>query len=227
MDPIKYAIERSYQFTEDQQMALDEGNITEEEWFESHKRHCTRHYLAADNPRAQAGHSGDEGSYRYSRGMILEALDRSGSFIDVGCANGHLMEMLHSWLRGTEIKVEFYGLDISEELIALAKRRLPNWKGSFFIGNALYWSPPKKLDFVCTRELGYVPRKREKQFFEHLFVDYLQEGGRMILGPYTEERMKPEQEEKLHAWGWIPSGYCEKSHQKYQVLCRRILWFDK
>jgi trans-aconitate methyltransferase len=159
--------------------------------------------------------------------MILEAIDRSGSFIDVGCANGHLMEMLDRWLEGTEIRITFYGLDISEELIHLAKKRLPNWKGSFFIGNALYWTPPKKYDFVCTRELGYVPRKREKEFLERLFVDYLKEGGRLILGPYTEERRKPELEEKLNAWGWSPSGYCEKSHQKHQVLSRRLLWFDK
>lgn len=227
MDPIKCAIEGSYQFIEEQQKALDEGRITEDEWFKIHKQHFTHHYLAADNPRAQSGHSGDEGTYRYSRGMILEALNRSGSFIDVGCANGHLMEMLHSWLRGTEIEVAFYGLDISEGLIDLAKRRLPNWQDHFFISNALYWAPPKKFDFVCTRELGYVPRKREKEFLEHLFVDYLKEGGRLILGPYTEKRKKPEQEEKLRAWGWAPSGYCEKSHQKYQVLCRRLLWFDK
>ena len=88
-DSVKYAKNRAYQFNEEQQQALEEGRITEEQWFELHYKFFTRAYLQGDNPRAQSGHSGDERDYRYNQGMILEALDRDGSFIDVGCANGY------------------------------------------------------------------------------------------------------------------------------------------
>jgi ubiquinone/menaquinone biosynthesis C-methylase UbiE len=74
--------------------------------------------------------------------LVLEAIDRDGTFLDVGCANGYLMESLHRWLQGTGLTVEFYGLDISEGLLALAKARLPHWADRFFLGNALYWVPP-------------------------------------------------------------------------------------
>lgn len=33
VDPIRYAMKRAYAFVEAQQQALDEGRITEAEWF--------------------------------------------------------------------------------------------------------------------------------------------------------------------------------------------------
>ncbi len=226
-DPIKLAKNRAYQFCEEQQRALDEGRITEAEWFDIHKRFFTRNYLAADNPRAQSGHGGDEAGYRYTRGMVLEAIHRSGTFLDVGCANGYLMEKLHLWLRGTGLDVEFFGLDISEGLLDLAKRRLPQWQDRFFLGNALYWSPPERFDFVCTAELAYVPRDRERELMDRLRSECVAAGGRLILGPYAEERADRQVERKVRAWGHEPSGYCEKSHRTHGVLCKRLLWFDE
>jgi SAM-dependent methyltransferase len=227
VDPIKLAINRAYQFCEEQQRALDEGRITEAEWFEVHKEFFTRHYLAADDPRGQSGHSGGEAVYRYTRGMLLEAVHRSGSLLDVGCANGHLMEMLDRRLRGTGIEVEFHGLDISEGLLELARRRLPQWKDRFYLGNALYWSPPRQFDFVCIAELGYVPRDRERELLDRLWTHCVAPGGRLILGPYTEERGARRLERKVRAWGRAPAGYCEKSHLTQEALCKRLLWFDK
>ena len=95
IDPIKCAKDRAYQFEEELQRALDEGEITEAEWFDKHEAFIAGVYVAADNPRAQSGHGGDEARYRYTRMMVLEAIHKSGSFLDVGCANGYLMESLH------------------------------------------------------------------------------------------------------------------------------------
>ena len=226
-DPIKLAKNRAYEFVEEQQRALDEGRITEAEWFEAHKRLFTAAYLSSDNPRAQSGHSGDEAAYRYTRGMLLEAMHRSGTFLDVGCANGHLMEMVHRWLQGSGLDVTFYGLDISEGLLDLARRRLPHWRDRFFLGNALHWTPPTPFDFVCTAELVYVPRDRQRQFVDHLYVDCVAPGGRLILGPYSEEPDTRQMEAMLRAWGHAPTGYCEKSHRRHPFLCKRMLWFDK
>jgi hypothetical protein len=71
IDPIKYAMNRAYQFLEEHQEALDDGKITEAQWFDIHNEFFTDAYLSANNPRAQSGCGGDETRWRYSRGMLL------------------------------------------------------------------------------------------------------------------------------------------------------------
>jgi hypothetical protein len=51
-------------------------------------------YLLEDNPRTQSGFNGDEDHWIQARGLIADAIDRAGTFLDVGCANGYLMECL-------------------------------------------------------------------------------------------------------------------------------------
>jgi hypothetical protein len=223
----KSVINRAYQHNEEQQRALDEGRITEQEWFDAHNSFFTERYLAADNPRAQSGHSGDESANRYTRGMLLEAIHRDGTFIDIGCANGHLMEMLGRWLSGTDVSIEFYGLDISEGLLNLAKQRLPDWDERFYLGNALYWTPSKRFDFVCIAGLGGVPRDKQKELFDRLYRDFVAPGGRLIFGPSTEVAETHEMESMVREWGYEPTGYCEKSHQQAANVRRRLFWFDK
>ena len=227
IDPIKYAMDRAYPFCEEQQLLLDTGRITEEEWFADHNKYFTSHYLAEKDPRGQSGHGGDEERYRYTQEMVLSSIHRSGTFIDVGCANGYLMEKLCAWLEGTQFTLEFSGLDISAELIDLARLRLPEWKDRLHVGNALYWTPIAKYDFACVRELDYVPKARRKAFFLHLANNYLAKGGRLILGPRTEERGKLEIESEVTRWGYPPSGSTCKPHQECDNLIRRLYWFDE
>lgn len=227
IDPIKFAKNRAYEFNEKQQRALDKGAISEEQWFADSNAFFTAHYLAADNPRAQSGHGGDEAQYRYTRMLVLEAIHHSGTFLDVGCANGYLMKSLDSWLSGTGIQIEFYGLDFSEGLLELAKRRRPEWQERFFLGNALYWTPPVHFDFVYIAGLEYVPLGKRQELLSRLFNKFIVDGGRLILGPVTEERQSNEMEESLRSWGFISSGYCVKSHQSQAVLARKLFWFDK
>jgi hypothetical protein len=72
-----------------------------------------------------------------------------------------------------------------------------------------------------------VPLGRQQAFLGHLMDDYTAPGGRLILGPITEERDSRVLEEQITAWGHKPSGYCEKSHQNYHELARKLFWFDK
>jgi 2-polyprenyl-3-methyl-5-hydroxy-6-metoxy-1,4-benzoquinol methylase len=51
-------------------------------------------------------------------------LRSNGTFLDVGCANGHLMECLERWTAQKGYRLERYGLDISPELIGVARQRL-------------------------------------------------------------------------------------------------------
>lgn len=225
VDHIKFAKNRAYQFVEDLQRALDEGRISEDEWFETNKRFFTDHYIAANNPRAQSGHSGDEANYRYTRMMVLEAIHKDGDFIDIGCANGYLMESLSRWLLGSGLQVEFYGLDFSERLLELAVDRSPGWRERFFHGNALYWDPPRRFDYVYIAGLEYVPVGCQEQLLKQLYSNVVSPGGRLILGPVTEERDSHALEKQLRSWGFNPAGFCEKSHQRLPQLSRKLFWF--
>lgn len=97
-------------------------------------------YLSKDNPRAQSGHGGDEYHYIFAELPIIEAIYKNGTFCDVGCANGHLMEMLYKWATAIGFELQMFGVDMSEGLIELAKAGFPSgMTGSFvamrFIGN--------------------------------------------------------------------------------------------
>src|SRR5439155_1493026 len=80
--------------------------------------------------------------------LVCGAMKLDGTFLDVGCANGLLMETLVEWCAAMRIRIEPYGLDIVPELAALARTRLPQWADRIFVGNALTWSPPLRFDFV-------------------------------------------------------------------------------
>jgi hypothetical protein len=109
-------------------------------------------YLGTDDPRAQSGFRGSAERWEAARRPIVEAIDRDGTFLDVGCANGLLMESVVEW---TPFEIESYGIDFATGLIELARRRLPRWADRIWIGEAATWKPPFRFDFVHTRiEIG-------------------------------------------------------------------------
>lgn len=108
-------------------------------------------YLAGTNPRQQSGFGRDERDWERFRRPIAAAIDRDGSFLDIGCANGLLMESIVDWAREDGHRLEPYGLDISAKLAELARKRLPRWHDRIFVGNALFWNPSGPYDFVITR----------------------------------------------------------------------------
>jgi hypothetical protein len=97
---VKKLIDKAHEFNDSLQQALEEGEIKEEEWFAINNQYFTDHYLAGDNPRAQSGHGGDELNYFHSHIMLANVINKNGSFIDVGCANGYLLESLDRWING-------------------------------------------------------------------------------------------------------------------------------
>jgi hypothetical protein len=76
-------------------------------------------YLRHTDPIRQSGFGGGAERWRLEREPILEGIDRSGSLLDIGCANGYLLECLVSWGRERHVELEPYGLDISQDLISL------------------------------------------------------------------------------------------------------------
>jgi SAM-dependent methyltransferase len=123
--------------------ALDDAharrNIDDAQWFDEMAAIFEAAYLAGDNPRAQSGFGGDEARWESARGPIADAIDRDGTFLDIGCASGHLLETLVGW---TPHGIEPYGLDFAPALAELARQRLPQWADRIFVGDALTWEPP-------------------------------------------------------------------------------------
>jgi SAM-dependent methyltransferase len=142
------------------------------------------HYLASDDPRRQSGFGGDEARWEAARRPIVDAIDRDGSFLDVGCANGYLLESLVRWCPH---RIEPYGLDFSPRLVELARERLPQWADRIFLGDALDWEPPRRFDFVRT-ELVYAPEERRRELIERLLERVVEPGGRLIVCGYGSPR---------------------------------------
>ena len=86
--------------------AIERGEIGEEGWHRAMSELIVPAYLAGDNPRAQSGHSGDAVRWEGARRLLLDAVAKDGSFLDVGCANGHLMECLHRWAAEDGVTLE-------------------------------------------------------------------------------------------------------------------------
>jgi len=117
-----------------------------------------RAYLSGADPRAQSGFDGSPERWEAARRAIVEAIDRPGTFLDVGCANGLLMESVVAW---SAHELEPYGVDFAPGLVDLARARLPQWADRLWVGDAATWTPPFRFDFVHVRvEIGSLERVR-------------------------------------------------------------------
>jgi trans-aconitate methyltransferase len=149
--------------------------------------------------------------------VVAEALDRPGTFLDVGCANGLLMDSVHRW-RG----VEPYGLDIAPELAELARRRYPHWADRIWVGNALDWQPPRRFTYARTG-LEYVPPPRRPQLIARL----LGLCDRLIVGKFNEEVEHRTLEAEVAGWGFRIAGRAERPHRRESRLAYRVFWIDR
>ncbi len=228
-EPIKAAKNRAYALLERLEADLAAGAITEDDWYREVAAVITPAYLAGDNPRAQSGKSGDDVQWTHARSLIADAIDRNGTFLDVGCASGYLMECMQRWARERGKVVEPNGLDIAPELAALARSRLPHWAERIFVGNVIDWQPPLRFDFVRTG-LEYVPLRRQRDLVERLLREVGAPDGRLIVGTFNEERDELRTAASLEAviagWGFTIVGRSERPHYHDDRLLYRVLWID-
>ena len=198
---------------------LERGEIDEAAWHEQVAGLVVPAYLAAETPWQGSGKSGSAEDWEYARSHVGHAIHRPGSFLDVGCANGYLLECLPRW---TPHELDRYGLDIAPELVDLSRRRLPHLAGHLFVGNALEWEPPRDFTYIRTG-LEYVPRHRRRQLVERLlgFCD------RLIVGVMNEETEARPTEELLRSWGYAVAGRSERANRKKPGIDYRVLWIDR
>jgi hypothetical protein len=205
--------------------SLRDGEIDEPRWFEATEELVGDLYLASDDLRAQSGKSGDEEDFRWSRELILDALPsgrRRASVLDVGSANGYLLESLVRWGKQRELAIEPYGIDISRRLVALSQRRLPAWADRFETANVLDHAPVRRYDLVHTA-LDYVPKARRRQNIERLLTEFLEPGGRLVLRPERVQPKLPDLRAQVEELGLRIGGVIERPHPSTGAL-RRSVW---
>jgi hypothetical protein len=223
--PVELAVDGGAHEWAAMNAALAAGDIDEDGWYRWYMSVLVPIYLGADNPRAQSGHSGDEARWEAARRPLLRAVDAPGDLLDIGCANGYLMESVHRWAAEEGTPVEPYGLDLSPELADLARRRLLHWADRIWTGNALGWVHPgeRRFDYVRTG-LEYVPPGRAPDLVAHLLAHLV--GRRLIVGVYNEEVTRPAREAEISAAGYRIAGRLEWPKPDDARVARRVFWVD-
>lgn len=142
-----------------------------------------RSYLRSDDPIRQSGFGGGPERWRREREPILDAVERGGDLLDVGCANGYLLECLVRWGCERGLAIVPHGVDVGAGLIDLARRRLPHFTANLHVGNAWDWVPPRRYGHVYSVH-DCVPLEYLAEYVERLVNDYVEPGGRLIVGAY-------------------------------------------
>jgi SAM-dependent methyltransferase len=146
-------------------------------------------YLRERTPRGGSGFGGTAADWRAQRGHLCQAVEQDGSFLDVGCANGHLAESMVAWCAERGVRLEPYGVDLSAALVAEARRRLPQWAERFWVGNALDWTAPGGRRFDCVHTLlDLVPAARLAEMVGHQLEQLVAPGGRLLVSSYVPAR---------------------------------------
>jgi SAM-dependent methyltransferase len=203
--------------------ARDAAEIDEATWYERTEEVLIDAYLASDDPRAQSGKGGDEDVWRWARELVLDVFPGHATFLDVGCANGYLMESVVRWGAQRGITVEPYGLDISWRIAALARHRLPRWRDRISTGNVIDWTPPMRFD-VVQAGLDEVPPARRRELVDRILERFLVPGGTLVFRANRVIEGEPNIVDQLRAIGLRPDGVIEAEHPTEGT--RRTVWLS-
>ena len=158
-----------------------------DEYFEALHDVLAEHYLAdPGNPYQQSGRGSGAERWEESRRCVADAVHRSGHFMDIGCANGLLLETVMVWVQERGLTIQPHGIDFIAGLVELAKERLPRHAGSFEVANVYYWEPRRRYDFVRV-SIEDVPRADREAFTRRLLDRTVAPGGRLIVCNYWSE----------------------------------------
>jgi trans-aconitate methyltransferase len=132
--------------------------------------------------------------------LVAEPLEQDGTFLDVGCANGALMETVHDRTGRRGVHIEPYGLEPVPELAELARRRLPTWADRIWTGDPLDWTPPQRFDTVRVG-LDGVPPDGHERLLTRVLQDVVAPGGHLLVGPFAEDPGSYGTVERVRGWG--------------------------
>ena len=148
-------------------------------------------YLSTNDPIRQSGFGGGAERWRAERSPLLDAVDEDGTLLDVGCANGFLLECLVGWAAQRGIRLTPYGVDAGQRLIRLARERLWRYRSNFYVANAWGWKPPRRFRYVYAL-YDSVPGEYLVEYVQRLTSGMVDAGGRFILGAYGSRSRRVE-----------------------------------
>ncbi len=185
-------------------------------------------YLAGGDPRAQSGFSGDEDYWERARRVCVAAVERPGTYLDVGAASGHLMECVERWTAEGGVPVEAHGLELSARLTTLARERLPAMAGRIHEGNVMTWTPPRRYTYARSN-LEFVPPGRRRDQVARLLDDVVEPGGRVIICSYGSSRDPENRPEPvaglLAGWRFTVAG-AARGTAANGVVVTEVAWVD-
>lgn len=176
--------------------------------FLSRLRDLETSYLKEVDPIRQSGFAGGAERWRAERESILDPIHADGEILDIGCANGYLLECLVTWANERGVKLIPYGLDHSAPLVELARQRLPPYAGHFYVGNAWKWRPPTRFRYVYSLH-DCVPVDFFGAYVEWLLRKVVAPDGLLIIGAYgscSSGTGPLDPTERLTAVGHVPLG---------------------
>lgn len=141
-----------------------------------------------NEPWKNSGFNGSGEQWVRMRKPIIDLIDSTNSsFLDVGCANGYLLECAMKWCLEREIDITPYGIDIVEQMVVAAKSRLQQFKSNIFLSNIHNWFPDFRFDYVRT-PLSYASEDKKVDFIDHLFNNIMKPNGTLLLVEYFSFR---------------------------------------
>jgi hypothetical protein len=177
--------------------ALAAGQLAEQAWYEQVRELIEDAYLAADGPEGQSGLGGDAAHWKQRRGVLVEAIDRDGTFLDVGCANGLLMETLVAWA------------------------------DHFILGNVIAWEPDRRFNFVFSALEYVPQARQPELVSRLLGLVVAPGGRRVLCAyrPRGSRGAEPI-EEHLNAWDFTVSGRASAIDPVDGGVATRVVWLD-
>jgi hypothetical protein len=140
-------------------------------------------YRLKDDPIMRSGFAGGADRWRREREPILDGVNGDGALLDIGCANGYLLDSLVEWGNERGYQLTPHGLDAGAHLVEEARRRLPTFGDNFHVGNVWYWRPPRRYRYVYM-VWDCVPVYFLGATIKKLLREFVAPGGRLILGSY-------------------------------------------
>lgn len=198
------------------------------EWFAEQRQATEASYLATHDPYRQSGWSSTPERWRFGREVILDGVLNGGDFLDIGCANGLLLESLIEWAAQRDITLTPHGIDIVPALIELAQERFPEQAENFAVANAFDWQPERRYRYVHAL-LEHVPKDRQKEYLQRLLDVVVEPGGRLIVSSYgsRSKNQKPlDIDFHLQMLGFRTTG-CGNSLEPDGWVATRVAWIDR
>ena len=186
-------------------------------------------YLRHRDPIKQSGFSGGPDRWRIERSPLLDAIDGDGEFLDLGCANGHLLETVMAWANERGIALTPYGVDLNPRLLQKAMRRFRHQPDHFWVANAWAWLPPKRFRWVYAI-WDLVPIEYLPQLAMHLLETTVANSGALIFGAYgsrSDDRPSVAISDVLREGGLPVSGVSQGGELPSGGPVTRFAWISR